>query len=120
MKNRAKEQTAKKIQIRKSKSTQEQSCQSYFGTIVTVTLGNNRASATWKQSCQCVVGTIVPVSLGNHCASVTWEPLCQCHLGTIMPVSLVKNCASFTWNNLASSIWKLILINLSYFQLKTK
>ena len=76
-----------------------------LGTIVPVTLGNNRfsltwknrASLTWEQLCQSNFGTIVPVSLGNNCVSLTWEQSCQSHLGTMEPVSLGKNCTSLTW-----------------------
>ena len=67
------------IQIKKSKSTWEQSCQCHLRTIVPVSIWKNRASLTWEQPCHCHLGTIAAVSLGNNRASVTWEQSCQSH-----------------------------------------
>ena len=36
---------------------------------------NNRASATWEQLCQSYFETVVPVSLGKNGASMTWEAI---------------------------------------------
>ena len=87
----------------------------HLGTIVPVSLGNNRTSATWEQLSQCHLGTIVPVSLGNNHAiflgtimlvspgnnhaSLTWGQSFQSYLGTIVPVSFENNCASVTSKN---------------------
>ena len=97
VKNRAKEQTAKNnMQIKRSKSTWEQSCQCHFGTIVTVSLGNNSANLTWEQLYLCPLGAIVPVSLGNNRAALTWEQSCQFCMGTIVPVSFGHKFTSAT------------------------
>ena len=98
------------------KLTNEESCQItnyntkyklesqiYLGTMVPVSLGNNRASVTWEQLCRSHLWAIVPVSLGNNCASLTWEQLCQYHLGTIVPVSLRNNHPSVTWEHSCQS-----------------
>ena len=91
-----------KIQIRKSKSTWEQSCQCHLGAVLPVSFGNNRASFTWEQLCESHLRTIVPVSFGNNRACVDWEQSCQSHLGTFVLISLRNTrawevCASFTW-----------------------
>ena len=91
-------------------------CQCRLGTILPVSLGNNRASFTWEQFCQTQLGavvsdradvtwkkscqfnleTMVPVSLGNNCASVLWEQSCKSHQAIILPVSLGNKLSSVT------------------------
>ena len=71
--------------------SREQLCQHHLGTIITVSLENNRTILTWKQSSQSHLGAIELPSLVNNRASLTWEQLRQCHLGTTVPVSLSKN-----------------------------
>ena len=47
--------------------TWQQLCQCHLGTIVPVSVGNNHANLTWEQLSQChLEGTIVSVSLGNN------------------------------------------------------
>ena len=129
------------VKLTSEGSCQRTNCKTKYKLETQNPLGKNRANVTWKHLCQCHLGTIVPVSLGNNravslgnnCASLTWERLYQCHFGTIAGVSLENNCASvirinsvsLTWelswqcslgttvpvslgNNLASSVWEQI------------
>ena len=77
----------------KTNHTWKQSCKSHLGTIVSVLLGNNRASLAQEQLYQSHLGTTLPFPLGNNydsvtssnSASLTWEQFWQCHLGAILP-----------------------------------
>ena len=59
-----------------------------LGTIVSVSLGNNRTSVTWEKSYQFYLGTIVPTLLGNSCNSEAFW--------IIKPVLLENNHVSAT------------------------
>ena len=56
----------KQIQIKKSKSSWELLCQPHLGTIVPISLGNNRASVSWKQPWQCTYLSEYNLPIINH------------------------------------------------------